>query len=460
MPPQAPWHRIPWREYRHVLALAAPVILANISNNLLALADTLMVGSLGTTELAAVGYGLLLVFLIYGFPIGLISIGNAFAAQFFGAGRGADCRRLVRLALWLGLVAGLGVAALSWASDGLMALLGIEPEIRRQAFLYVSRRALGAPFLFVVVGWANVLNGLGHVRTPMTLSVLANAMNIGLNYLLIFGHGGFPAMGIEGAALATAASNLVSFLVFAAILKWRPPAVLRPPDGAGERPDRAFAREFFRVGLPNGVYVLLDIGGLFAFSTIVEWIGVTALAINQVPVRVMALSYMFNLGLSIAATTLVGQAAGAGRPAAVSRSARLALQLSAGVLVALSLAYLLAREPIVRAFSLEAALVAPAAAMVSLMVVFHFFDGLTIVLYGCLKGLGDTRFPTLVYMVGQWLLALPLAWALAIPAGLGLPGAWAALILEMAATGLVFWLRFRHLERRPGRWPLSAGAVR
>ena len=119
-----------------------------------------------------------------------------------------------------------------------------------------------------------------------------------------------------------------------------------------------------------------------------------------------------------------------------------------------------AREPIVRAFSLEAELVAPAAAMVSLMVVFHFFDGLTIVMYGCLKGLGDTRFPTLVYMAGQWLLALPLAWALALPAGLGLPGAWAALILEMAATGLVFWLRFRHLERRPGTWPLSAGAAR
>jgi MATE family multidrug resistance protein len=443
-----------WRgAYRHILHLAVPVVLANLSNNILSLADTVMVGTLGTTELAAIGYSILWIFFLYAFFFGFLGTFTTFAAQYHGAGDTEGCRRLLPAALGFGLAGGLVVLALSFGTRPALTLLGIQPRLVDLAGLYVTRRGLGAPFLLASVALNSYFHGLGRMRLPMAVTVVTNALNIVLNWLLIFGHAGLPALGMEGAAIATAVANLFGFLVYLAALPRALPEPLRRWRLA-RWPGSAFYRDFQRVGLPAGVYVLLDLGSLMVFSTIVERISVAALAVNQVAIRILALSFTVNLGLSIAANSLVGQAAGAGDPAAVRRWARRTTEIGLLALLGLSATYLLLRYPIVHAFSLEASLVPAGVSMIWLMTVFHFFDGLAIIVYGVLKGLGDTRWPLLLTVGLQWLLGLPLAWVLGLHSGLGLVGAWLGLILEMAFLALVFSLRARHMLADPARWPL------
>lgn len=442
------------KEYRHILRLAVPVVLANLSNNLLSLADTVMVGTLGTTELAAIGYSILWIFFLYAFFLGLLGTFTTFAAQYHGAGDTESCRRLLPEVLGLGLLSGLAALALSFGTRPALEFLGIEPRLVGLADAYVTWRGLGAPFLMTTVALSSYFHGLGRMRLPMAVTVTTNVLNVFLNWLLIFGHAGLPALGMEGAAIATALANVVGFLMFLAALPWALPEPLRGWRFS-RRPAAGFYRDFWRVGLPAGFYVLMDLGSLTVFSTVVERISVAALAVNQVAMRIMALSFTINLGLSIAANSLVGQAAGAGDPAAVRRWARRTAEMGLMILAALSLVYLLLRYPIVRAFSLEPDLVPAGVTMIWLMTAFHFFDGLAILVYGVLKGLGDTRWPLAWTLAGQWLLGIPLAWLLGLHTPLGLTGAWLALILEMALIAGIFALRSRHMLADPARWPLK-----
>ncbi len=424
-----------------------------MSSNLLTLADTLMVGSLGTVELAAVGYGLMVIFTLYAFFLGFFSTFTTFAAQFHGADQVERGRSLLTLAVWFGTGAGLLILAAGLASGKVLPLMGLDPHLADMVYLYVSRRAFGAPFFFIGIAFSSILTGLGDTRTPMKITLLVNGINVALNYLLIFGHAGLPALGIAGAGLATALANGITLVIYLGILRRVLPAGMRAWR-LFHRPDHRLVRDLARIGSPAGLYTAMDIGSLLAFSTIVERISIDALAVNQVAMRVMTLSFMVNMGFSIATTTMVGQAAGRREPFGVRQASRRTLHLGILALILLSTVYIALRYPIVHAFSLSGPLVAQGVQMVWLMSLFHVFDGLNIIIYGALKGLGDTRIPLFLAMFCMWGLGLPLSYALAIPLGFGLVGAWLALMIEMAGLGALYHRRFRKLTANPARWPV------
>lgn len=273
-------------------------------------------------------------------------------------------------------------------------------------------------------------------------------LNCFLNWLLIFGHWGCPRMELEGAALATFLSSATGLLVLLGLTAWRGQLAggLRSLWCGAWVPQTL--RSLLRVGSHTYLQIFGEVGAFTGAALMMGWLGAAPLAAHHIAIQLAAFSFMVPLGLSFAVSIRVGQAVG--------RGDRLAVRLighSAQVLVVLWMAtvavlFLGLRHILPGFFSQDPAVLALAAAFLTITAFFQVFDGLQVATLGILRGLMDTRIPTLTCLIGYWLVCLPLGYLLAFPAGLGGPGIWWALLIGLACSAVSQVLRFEWLLRR------------
>ncbi len=434
-----------WRE---IIVLATPVVISKLSFTAMGIVDTAMVGRLGPTEQGAVGLATTYMFTLYVFGLGLLGVVNTFVSQYHGAGRPRACG----FALGQGIRIGVVVGAVTWVAVALSypvwRLSGLGEDVSELGYRYLFFRSLGLPAVFGYWVYNGYLEGLGRTRTPMLITIAANAVNIVADYVLIFGMGPFPAMGVDGAGIATAVSNGFMLLCFVVVVHRR-----RSPYqafGAGEvqRPwHGATIRRMFRIGLPMGFQFFGEIGAFLLFSVMVGWIGSVALAANQIALRLMSISFMTGWGISVAATTLVGRHQGEKRPELAEIAAQRCLRLMLGVSLVFGLLFATGAAPLASLFSPYPEVVYQAALLVLVASVFQVFDAVNMVAYGALKGAGDTRWPLWVVIAVNWGFGVPVVYLLTFPAGLGAVGAWAGMALMIGLQGGLLAWRFR-----TGRW--------
>lgn len=439
----------PREEVRALLRLGLPVSVTQLGVMMLGVVDTMMVGHLGTTALDAAALGSLWVWGTAVFGIGLVFGMDPIVSQAHGAGE----RRRIALTLQRGLVVALAITPLLslswWLTEPSLRLLGQTPELAAGAGRYVEIQIFSLwPFLAFFV-LRQYLQGRGIVAPAMAAVVVANVFNAGANWVLIYGHFGFPAMGLEGAGLATGLTRCV-LLVSLALWTWG--AGLHR--GAWERPSLAAFElrglgEIVRHGAPVGVQYGLETWA-FQISTLVAGtLGEATLAGHVIALNLASLSFMVPLGLSQGASTRVGNLIGEGRPAAARRSATLALMLGAGVMVASAVLFVVLRHELPRLYTDDAAVVMVAAGILPIAAAFQLFDGTQAVGGAVLRGTGATIPAAVFNLVGYYLIALPLA-ALAVREGMGLQGLWWGLCLGVAlvAGALVWWIRRRAVFER------------
>ena len=441
----------PREEVRELLRLGLPVSVTQLGVMMLGVVDTMMVGHLGTTALDASALGSLWVWGTAVFGIGLVFGMDPIVSQAHGAGE----RRRVALALQRGLVVALLVTPVLslgwWLTEPSLRLLGQTPELAAAAGRYVEIQIFSLwPYLAFFV-LRQYLQGRGIVKPAMVAVVVANLFNAGANWVLIYGHFGFPAMGLEGAGLATGLTRCVLLLSLAL---WTWAAGLHR--GAWERPSLAAFElrglgEIVRHGAPVGVQYGLETWA-FQISTLVAGtLGEATLAGHVIALNLASVSFMVPLGLSQGASTRVGNLIGAGMPAAARRSATLALALGAGVMVASAVLFVALRHELPRLYTDDPTVVVVAAGILPIAAAFQLFDGTQGVGGGVLRGTGATTPAAVINLVGYYLIALPLA-ALAVREGMGLQGLWWGLCLGVAlvAGALVWWIRRRVVFERSG----------
>jgi multidrug resistance protein, MATE family len=439
----------PRAELRALLRLGLPVSVTQLGVMLLGVVDTMMVGHLGTTALDAAALGSLWVWGTAVFGIGLVLGMDPIVSQAHGAGE----RRRVALALQRGLVVALLVTPPLWLSWWLtepsLLLLGQSPALAAQAGKYVEIQVFSLlPFL-AFFALRQYLQGRGIVAPAMVAVAVANVFNAGANWVLIYGHFGFPAMGLEGAGLATGLTRCV-LLLSLALYTWGR-GLHR---GAWERPSMAALElrgllEIVRHGVPVGVQYGLETWA-FQISTLVAGtLGEATLAGHVIALNLASLSFMMPLGISQGASTRVGNLIGAGMPAAARRSAVLALALGAGVMVVSAVLFVVLRHELPALYTSDPEVVAVAAGILPIAAAFQLFDGTQGVGGGVLRGAGSTRPAAVFNLVGYYVIALPLA-ALAVRAGMGVHGLWWGLCLGVAlvAVALVWWIRRRAVFER------------
>jgi MATE family multidrug resistance protein len=427
---------------REVLDLAYPVVLTTMSTTAMNVVDTAMVGRLGATEIAAVGFGGVLLWTFFSLFYGTTSGVQTFVSQADGAGEPRACGAWV----WHGLYAVLPAMILVLVGvrvflDQWVGLMGPSAALSAGAISYVVARLPGEIGMAVMMLVASFFRGLGDTRTPLYAAVLGNLVNAALAYGLIFGALGLPAWGVVGAGVATACGHWSAAAVLCAA--FARPAIRRRYATGPVRPDLAAMRRFLRTGAPVGGEWFIGMTSYAVFIAFVARMGDAQVAASQVFVVLLSLSFMQAVGISIAAATLTGRFTGAGDVASVERSFRSALALGGILASALAVLYVAAAGPLLRLFTDDPAVIALGRPLLAMGAAYQLFDAIGIIAEGALRGAGDTRWPFAVHTVLNWVFFIPVAYLFGVTLGYGLFGAWCGGLAFVVGLAIVLVWRFR-----------------
>ena len=426
---------------RIIWALSWPAIMTFGLESLVGLIDALMVGRLGAHAVAGVGVGTQILNAVSVLNMALATGTVALVARHVGAREHAAAESALVQSLYLALVMGLAIAVpvIAWAPD-MVAVFADDPEVLAAGTGFVRTIMLGVPGMAIFAVIAAGLRGAGDMRTPLIIGAFLNLLNVSIAYVLIFGHLGLPAIGVRGAAAASAIAFWVGALLGLAALRRRDGVLrLRRRDLV---PHPHMARRVLGVGSPTAIeQLLMQVGFLFYLGIAARY-GTEAVAAYFIGVRILALSFLPGFGFSAAASTIVGQQLGAGQPENAERSGweanRLAIALMsvAGVLI-----FLFAR-PIAALFIDDAAVIDDAVSFIQILALAQPLMAADSTLGGALRGAGDTRFPLVTVLVGFYAARLGFAWMAARVLDLSLAWVWGALLGDYLLRAVLKAWRF------------------
>jgi multidrug resistance protein, MATE family len=371
-------------------------------------------------------------------------------AQAVGAGDTPAVARAVQRGVLIATLLTVPAVALLLAADPVFRLLNQPAEVIPHAAAYAVRTAPGIfPFLLFVV-FRQSLQAMGRTRPIVGAIIGANIANAILNWMLVFGHLGVPALGVVGSAWATTISRilLVIWLWVAARAQLGP--LLLPV--RTEIWQRVPLLRMVRLGVPIGAQHVLEFGAFALVALMMGWLGTREMAGHQVAINLAALTFMVPLGVGDAASVLVGQAVGRRDPEGARGAARAAFACGIGFMAITGAIFLTIPEPLARLYSQDVEVISVAAMLIPIAGVFQIFDGTQVVAGGVLRGLGDTRAPMVANLLGYWIVGVPVSFYLGFQAGLGPAGLWWGLVLGLGLVGTSLLIRVRNrLARRQPR---------
>jgi MATE family multidrug resistance protein len=360
-------------------------------------------------------------------------------AQAVGAGDHHGVARGVQrgfvLAALVSVVVFLALLPVEW----LLLTLDQPPDVVKDTAVYTHRRALAIVPFFAFSVFRQTLQAMGPVRHILIAAAVANVVNILVNWLLIFGHAGAPALGVEGAGYATAASTWVMALVLLtlawpmlrpAILPWRRETLHWGP----------FSR-MLRMGMPIGVQWFFESFAFGVTALFMGWMGTASLAGHEIALNLAAMTFMVPLGISGAAAAVIGRAIGRSDMPAARRDAIAAIACGGGVMCISGVVFIVAPQWLATRYTTEAATVAVAVSLIPLAGMFQVFDGLQAVTSGVLRGTGDTRVPAMLHLIAFWGIGIPLGMYLGFRTPLRERGLWMGLVAGLAAAAVLQSLR-------------------
>jgi MATE family multidrug resistance protein len=436
------------RELSALAKMALPVVLSELGWMAQGVVDTIMVGKLGPAAIGAVAVGNAVFYSPSLFGIGLLLGLDTVVAQAYGRKDYDDCHRWLAQGIYLALaISPLLMIAVFFASFG-YAHFHIAPEVATPATAYLRILLWSILPLLIYGAGRRYLQGVGQVRVITLTYVGANLLNWGGNWALIYGHLGFPAMGVRGSALSTVVARIlmaVSMIGFA----WRYERKRGHPlfvHWAGPQWERI--KQLIRLGLPAAVQITLEVGA-WNFATLsAGFLDPIALATHQIAINYASITYMIPLGISAAAAVSVGHAIGAGDKPRARRAGWLALGLGTSFMMLASVAFFVAPKPLIALFTSDPRVMAVGPSLLWIAAAFQIFDGVQTVCTGALRGLGETRAPMWANFLGYWVLGLPLGLILCFVLKWGIYGMWIGLTLALIVISAILLRRWQRDSMR------------
>lgn len=433
-------------ETRATLALAAPLATANLSQMAMSVIDTIMVGKLGAVPLAAVALGGGFYFTSVVICLGVLTAVAPLAAYSVGAGDRPAAGRLARSGLLLAALFSLLVIAAMTVADRLLGPIGYDPALAHEIGRFLHAVCWGAPGFLLFAVLRSLLAALERPRGVMVVLMLCVPANAALNWVLIYGHLGMPALGLVGAATASASVQWLMMMGLAAVM-WRlRRRGLAPPLNC---PGRGVLTDFgriLRLGASIGGLQALEIGVFVTGAAVVGLFGADALAAHQIAINYASITFMVPMGIGQAATVRVATERGAGRLAAARRATLVAMTLGTGFMAASTIVIWTAPHAIVAIYVAAGdpanhALVALALRFLVFAGLFQVVDGMQVIAAGALRGYEDTITPMFFAGLGYWVIGFAGGWALTFPLGLGPIGMWWGFVLGLATVAALLTAR-------------------
>jgi multidrug resistance protein, MATE family len=432
-------------ELREMARIAAPIVVVNLGLMAQGTIDTLMLGRVSAEALAAGAVGNLYFFNVIVFGMGLLMSLDPVVAQALGAHDHEAVRRGVQRGVVLAVGTALLAALLFLPAEAVLRAARQPEAIVPDAAAYVRWSILGLLPFQLFNAFRQTLQAM-HRVLPMALAVLlANLLNVLLNWVLIFGKFGLPALGVVGAAHATTLSRwvMVSLIAWFA---WRDLGpTLRPwrREAFAWRPLARMAA----LGAPIGLQLAAEGLAFGVTGLMMGWLGTSTLAGHQVTLNMASLTFMVPMGVASAGAVMVGRAVGAGDLAAARRDAVAALVCGVGFMTLTAALFTTLPGPLARLYTTDQATIAMVLALLPIAGVFQVFDGTQVVSAALLRGTGDTRVPMVLHLLSFWALGIPLGAWLAFGAGQGATGLWWGLTAGLASAGVLQLARVRRRLR-------------
>lgn len=443
------WRSGNWRdETSGLLRLAGPIIVNNLAIAGMQFADAVMAGRLGAEALAAVAVGASVWFFGFAIGLGILMAISPIAARHFGAGNPELIGRYTRQGMYLGIGFGLILILLAYVTvEPLLVQIGVDESFRDLTVGYVHAIILGAPAIFVFLALRFTTEGIGYTRPIMFTSTLSLACNVFLNYVLMFGHFGAPALGVLGCGLASAITMWVVMLALVVYMQV----------DRHYRPMKLFARiaplrlqelrEIIALGVPIAITITAEAGLFNAVSILMGTRGAAIAAAHQIAINFAATMFMVPLALSSAITIRVGHALGSGNAAAARFSGAFGILVCA-LFMSVSATFLLVfRDAVVTLYTNDTSVTSIAVSLLLMAAIFQVADGAQIGAAGALRGYKDTNMPMSINIFAYWVVAFPLAYLAAVTFKSPPSYVWGGFVVGLSIAGILLTWRYARVSR-------------
>ncbi|MGX1929495.1 MATE family efflux transporter [Flagellimonas sp. 2504JD4-2] len=445
------------KEFTYNLKLAYPVILGMLGHTFVAFADNIMVGQLGTAELAAVSLGNSFIFIAMSLGIGFSTAITPLVAEADGAGNVANGKSALKHGLVLCTLLGVSLFGIILLCKPLMHHMEQPPEVVELAIPYLELVAFSLVPLIIFQAFKQFSEGLSQTKYPMYATVLANVVNIVINYLLIFGSFGFPKLGIVGAAIGTLVSRfvMVGYIWFLLNRKEKfQPYISKFNFRIIEK---KVIQKIVSLGFPSALQMFFEVAIFTAAIWLSGVLGKNAQAANQIALNLSSMTFMVGMGLSVAAMVRVGNQKGLQNFKELRRIAESIFFLTLLLEIVFAAIFLLGRhwlptiyldvDDVVNQMD-NTEVIIIAAKLLLVAAFFQISDGIQVVVLGALRGLQDVKIPTFITFIAYWLIGFPICYYFGLFTELKSTGIWIGLLLGLTASAVMLYIRFNYLTKK------------
>lgn len=427
--------------------LAYPVMLTNLGHVTMGVADSVMVGHVSATSLAAAGLALVVFNVLMLFGIGVSYAITPLVATADGAGNKNDIVETLRHGLMINVCNSVFLAILVSTGQHLLHHIDQPPEVVTLAIPYLSIVTFSLIPLLIFQTFKQFAEGLSNTRIALIIVIVTNFVNIGLNYILIYGHAGFPAMGLNGAGWATFTSRIFMALSFAGYIYYAPRFKTFRGGFSIRRYSSALINKMLHLGVPSGVQFIFEVAA-FDFSLVMMgWLGTSTQAAHQIAISLATISYMTTAGLAAAATIRVSYFLGRKDLHNLKQASYSLLSMAIGMMILWALAFIVARHWLPGLYVDDSEVIGIASSLLIIAGLFQLSDGIQVVCVAALRGLQDVKVPSVFIFIAYWIIGLPLGYWLAFVMDYGGMGIWSGLFIGLTITAAAMFIRFRLLVR-------------
>lgn len=425
--------------------LAYPVMLSNLGHVMMGVSDNIMVGHVDAESLAAAGLANVAFNVLMLFGIGVSYAITPLVATADGERNNHNIIETFRHGFIINLVNGILLAVIVYLCKNVLYHIDQPPEVVVLSIPYLSIITFSLIPMLIFQTFKQFAEGLSNTRIAMIIIVVSNVVNIGLNYILIFGHAGFPAMGLNGAGWATFTSRIFMALTFAAYIYYAPAfRKFRAGFSIGNYSSKLF-NKMLHFGVPAGVQFIFE-AAAFDFSLVMMgWMGASTQAAHQIGINLATISYMTTSGLAAAATIRVSYFLGRKDLKNLKMASYTLMVMALTFMTLCALVFIFGRHWLPGLYVNDKEVIGIASSLLIIAGLFQLSDGMQVVCISALRGLQDVKIPSLLIFASYWIIGLPLGYWLAFTMGYGAIGIWLGLFLGLTLTATAMFIRFRRL---------------
>jgi len=445
------------KEFKYNFKLATPVMLGMLGHTFVSLVDNIMVGQLGSAELAAVSLGNSFIFIAMSLGIGFSTAITPLIAEADSRNDFKKGKSSFKHGLFLCMVLSFALFGLILLAKPLMHLMKQPEEVVTLAIPYLDLVAFSLVPLIIFQAFKQFSDGLSMTKYPMYATILANVVNVILNYILIFGKFGFPEMGIVGAAVGTLASRFIMLFFLWWILKQKEKSRAYVSNIKLFVLESKMIKKILNLGFPSAMQMFFEVAIFTAAIWLSGTLGKNHQAANQIALNLSSMTFMVAIGLSVTAMIRVGNQKGLQNFKELRRIAFSIFLLGLSLAFVFALCFLAFHKVLpnmylnlddVNNFKDNTEVIKTASKLLLAVAVFQLSDSIQVMVLGALRGLQDVKIPTLITFVAYWLIGFPISYFLGKQEAYASFGIWVGLLVGLTAAAIMLYIRFNYLTKR------------